>query len=377
MRPRCTYAASEPTRRGRCRGRIRGAIDRHRGASGDQPGAPGTVGTIVNRGWAHFRPRDQCAIEWRGSATGRSERKRTSPTRLAKASASDDVRDAVDSGARHFVGLVRLPRACRMTIGRGPLCRGMRSLAEAELARASGRDGAADWSTAADVWAASRPDGADLEGYARWRAGTRLLETRGAECSCGSAVAIDPCSGDRDRVEGAPLRTDVERVAARAHLSLTDTEAVRGAYERRLDLTPRELEVLELVASGQSNREIGEALFIAEKTAGVHVSNVLGKLGVARRTEAVAVARNAACSRSRPDAPRGGCQGRKPGPSRTRLAAVARRGIRVANGPGRLALLGWRGGGRGRPVDRSRVGCRRMHFVLVRRTGGLLARLLR
>ena len=43
--------------------------------------------------------------------------------------------------------------------------------------------------------------------------------------------------------------------------------------------------------SGQSNREIGEALFIAEKTAGVHVSNVLGKLGVSRRTEAVAVAR--------------------------------------------------------------------------------------
>ena len=45
------------------------------------------------------------------------------------------------------------------------------------------------------------------------------------------------------------------------------------------------------MAAGRSNREIGATLFISEKTAGVHVSNVLGKLGVSRRTEAVAVAR--------------------------------------------------------------------------------------
>ena len=89
-----------------------------------------------------------------------------------------------------------------------------------------------------------------------------------------------------------PLRTDVERVAARAHLSTDRCErpAPRPSSGTS-DLTPRELEVLELVATGQSNREIGEALFITEKTAGVHVSNVLGKLGVSRRTEAVAVAR--------------------------------------------------------------------------------------
>ena len=56
------------------------------------------------------------------------------------------------------------------------------------------------------------------------------------------------------------------------------------------DLTPREREVLAMVASGMTNREIGEALFISESTAGVHVSNLMAKLGVGSRTEAAAVA---------------------------------------------------------------------------------------
>jgi DNA-binding CsgD family transcriptional regulator/tetratricopeptide (TPR) repeat protein len=56
-------------------------------------------------------------------------------------------------------------------------------------------------------------------------------------------------------------------------------------------LTGREEEVLALVASGRSNREIGNQLFISAKTVSVHVSNILAKLGAAGRTEAVAVAR--------------------------------------------------------------------------------------
>jgi DNA-binding NarL/FixJ family response regulator len=48
--------------------------------------------------------------------------------------------------------------------------------------------------------------------------------------------------------------------------------------------------VLRLLAAGQSNREIGAELFIAAKTASVHVSNILAKLGAASRTEAAAVA---------------------------------------------------------------------------------------
>ena len=57
-----------------------------------------------------------------------------------------------------------------------------------------------------------------------------------------------------------------------------------------LGLTPRELEVLALVAEGRSNRQVADALFISAKTASVHVSNILAKLGVASRVEAAAVA---------------------------------------------------------------------------------------
>ena len=56
-------------------------------------------------------------------------------------------------------------------------------------------------------------------------------------------------------------------------------------------LTPREREIIALVAEGRSNGEIGKQLFISTKTVSVHVSNILGKLGASSRTEAAAVAR--------------------------------------------------------------------------------------
>ncbi|WUS35314.1 LuxR C-terminal-related transcriptional regulator [Streptomyces sp. NBC_01255] len=55
-------------------------------------------------------------------------------------------------------------------------------------------------------------------------------------------------------------------------------------------MTPREQDVLRLVAVGRTNRQIAEELFISPKTASVHVSNILAKLGVAGRGEAAALA---------------------------------------------------------------------------------------
>jgi DNA-binding NarL/FixJ family response regulator len=70
-----------------------------------------------------------------------------------------------------------------------------------------------------------------------------------------------------------------------------DPEVARlGRYQEALGLTRREAEVLALVADGRTNGEIGQALFISTKTASVHVSNILAKLGVASRTQAAAVA---------------------------------------------------------------------------------------
>ena len=59
---------------------------------------------------------------------------------------------------------------------------------------------------------------------------------------------------------------------------------------QQLGLTPREQEVLALVADGRTNRQIAQTLFISDKTASVHVSRILAKLGVANRAEAGAVA---------------------------------------------------------------------------------------
>ena len=86
-----------------------------------------------------------------------------------------------------------------------------------------------------------------------------------------------------------PLRDAIESLARRARIGLEGVDTADDAADR-LGLTPREREVLALLADGRSNRQIGDQLFMAESTAGVHVSNILGKLGVTRRSEAAAVA---------------------------------------------------------------------------------------
>jgi DNA-binding NarL/FixJ family response regulator len=87
------------------------------------------------------------------------------------------------------------------------------------------------------------------------------------------------------------LDGEVKALAQRARLDLAP-QAAAGAPTpaARLGLTPREAEVLALVAAGRSNRQIAQALFISPKTVGVHVSNILAKLGVDGRVEAAAVA---------------------------------------------------------------------------------------
>jgi len=67
--------------------------------------------------------------------------------------------------------------------------------------------------------------------------------------------------------------------------------AARARPRPGAELSAREREVLELVALGRSNREIGQQLFISTKTVSVHVSNILAKLGAGGRTEAAALAR--------------------------------------------------------------------------------------
>jgi DNA-binding NarL/FixJ family response regulator len=69
-------------------------------------------------------------------------------------------------------------------------------------------------------------------------------------------------------------------------------------------LTPQERNILDLIAEGLTNRQIGEQMFLAEKTVKNYVSNVLSKLGMSRRAEAAAYAARLAERRDR--TPRGG-----------------------------------------------------------------------
>ncbi|MER7566540.1 AAA family ATPase [Streptomyces sp. NPDC097941] len=94
-----------------------------------------------------------------------------------------------------------------------------------------------------------------------------------------------------DHLGARPLADAVTLLAQRARLALTAAPATdRADPVRSLGLTGRERDVLSLVALGRTNRQIAEELFISPKTASVHVSNILAKLGVSGRGEAAAVA---------------------------------------------------------------------------------------
>ncbi|RYY91533.1 MAG: response regulator transcription factor [Chitinophagaceae bacterium] len=90
---------------------------------------------------------------------------------------------------------------------------------------------------------------------------------------------------------GAPVREAVAQPAA-ARPDLVSAAATDPDAIRRSGLTARELEVLQKMAEGLSNAEIGSALFLSESTVKTHVSNILFKLDVKRRTAAVQVARS-------------------------------------------------------------------------------------
>jgi DNA-binding NarL/FixJ family response regulator len=102
------------------------------------------------------------------------------------------------------------------------------------------------------------------------------------------------------RLGATPLRDEIEVLASRARIDLRvdDGTPATGPLAgvpapkavRPHGLSEREIEVLALVAAGRTNGEIAERLFITRKTASVHVTHILAKLGVSNRVEAAMVA---------------------------------------------------------------------------------------
>jgi DNA-binding NarL/FixJ family response regulator len=89
------------------------------------------------------------------------------------------------------------------------------------------------------------------------------------------------------------MQSDVRREAANpdsAGIAAAFAPEDRTKNKQAFGLSRREVEVLALIAEGRTNREIGERLFISQKTVGVHVGNILAKLGASGRVEAAMVA---------------------------------------------------------------------------------------
>jgi DNA-binding CsgD family transcriptional regulator len=106
----------------------------------------------------------------------------------------------------------------------------------------------------------------------------------------GAARRLQRAAGLADQLGARPLGTQITELAGHARLDLGAGRPASRPSPDRLGLTAREFEVLRLVAAGRSNAEIAAELFIAAKTASVHVSNILAKLGVSSRGEAAATA---------------------------------------------------------------------------------------
>jgi DNA-binding NarL/FixJ family response regulator len=164
----------------------------------------------------------------------------------------------------------------------GPEGRGWLARAEAEYRRVAGDNDPQAWQAVMDAFG---PDYAYEIARTRWRLAEALAEAGRRD---EAAEQWRQAAQTADRLEARPLRRALEDLARRARIGTVPHDQAEGAV--LASLTSREREVLRLIAAGRSNREIAAVLYIAPKTASVHVSNILGKLGAASRTEAAAIA---------------------------------------------------------------------------------------
>ncbi len=195
------------------------------------------------------------------------------------------------------------------------------------------------WSDAAAAW--TRLERPPLAAYCRWREAEALVAA-GASRTHASAP-LREAHAVAVRLGARPLLRETELLAQRARLDLTPPEAAtrdgQQGLQQILGLTPREAEVLGLVARGYTDREIAAALVISAKTASVHVSHILRKLEAPNRLEAAAIAHRLApprpATRARERRVRG-CDHppSEPAPAGVRVAAIRTRTWRLTSSRG-------------------------------------------
>jgi DNA-binding CsgD family transcriptional regulator/tetratricopeptide (TPR) repeat protein len=263
------------------------ALIRH--GQGDLAGARELLASALAGPTGPLRARHAWPLLWLGMRTVADEAVRARDRRAPVAAESA-------AAAAEFAGI-----AARLPV-RLPEARGYRCLLDAERARGDSSDTPLLWSAALAIWRDLRVP--YLMAYCLLRyaeallaAGDRAAATRAVREAHATAAGLG----------AAPIAAQAAALARRARLPLDDDapagfagSAGQEAAGRdpagpagelgRLGLTDREREVLLQVAGGRSNAQIARVLFISPKTAGVHVSNILAKLGVASRVEAAAVA---------------------------------------------------------------------------------------
>jgi DNA-binding CsgD family transcriptional regulator len=213
--------------------------------------------------------------------------------RQARAAGDADRVQAAVQAARDLVTIAREGAAwpSRPDFALGVDGRGWIARAEAEWQRAQGDNDPDAWQAVVDAFG---PAFVYETARSRWRLAEALAEAgRREEAQRELLLAAEAA----DQLGAKPLRAALAGLARRARLANAPAAGHgdgqtggAAAGDPLAGLTEREVEVLRLLATGLSNKEIGAELFIAPKTASVHVSNILAKLGAASRTEAAAIA---------------------------------------------------------------------------------------
>ncbi len=278
----------------------------------------------ADRGWSLVRATEDWVLAAKMAAT-------VAEVDAAAAAASTGRRDlAPIAAARGRTGrvLVEAEEAVRSsgvppTIGSRREADAYLETARGHAARLERRDEPAAWAALADIWAAQ--DNPYEVARARWRQAEAILRSGAGRAGRGhAAMPLTEAATIGVELGARPLLRELRELAGRALLALpaaveaalvgngredlTDghgppvgrpdaSSVVRtvvgepaAAKPNTFGLSGREREVLGLISQGRTNREIGERLFISQKTVGVHVGNILSKLGVSGRVEAAAVA---------------------------------------------------------------------------------------
>jgi len=218
--------------------------------------------------------------------------------------AADDLSEARQRASARFAELGAVRAVALRTLPNFALqADAWHAACQAELSRLNGASGVDYWAQAGAAFEAIPMP--YPHAYAKWRMAEAVLGGHGSRSS--AARALREARAICVALGAEPMLAEIDALARRARIVVDETGPDKPTTNTTTNatetgLTAREREVIGLVAAGRTNRQIADELFITEGTAGVHVSNILAKLGVQGRTEAAAVAHRLGLIQSPPDA---------------------------------------------------------------------------